>query len=140
MLGNGRKKEVEALAGFGRILGFMSRLADDIADCLNLEGDLIHRIEYESIPLPILYAANSSTEKYERIRQIIEKSFVLPADVKLLLKLCFEAEAFEYVRKIAEKNGKDALGKLLSLKPSYSRKVLSSMVDRSLERINNLCF
>jgi geranylgeranyl pyrophosphate synthase len=140
MLGNGREKEVEALAEFGRIQGFMSRLADDIEDCLNLEGDLAHRIEYESIPLPILYAAKSSKEKYARIKKIIEKQSISPLDIKVLLELCFETEAFEYVRKIAEKNGRNALSKLHSLKPSKSRKVLSSMIDRTLERINNLCF
>jgi geranylgeranyl diphosphate synthase type I len=140
MLGDGKEKEVEALAGFGRRLGFMSRLADDIEDCLNLEGDLLHRIKYESLPLPILYTAKSSIENYVRVKQIIEKSSIAPSDVKLLLKLCFEAEAFEYVRKIAEKNGRDAIGKLFSLKPSNSRKVLHSMIKISLERINNLCF
>ena len=138
IMGDGRKNEVEALAEFGRRLGFMSRLADDIEDCLNLRGDLLHRMEYESIPLPILYAAKFSTAKYERIKDIVENS-PTPSDAKELLKLCFETEAFVYVRNIAKKNGRDAARKLGSLRHSYARNVLLSMIKRSYERIADLC-
>lgn len=138
IMGDGRTNEVEALAEFGRRLGLMSRLADEIEDCLNLRGDLLHRIEYESVPLPLLYAANFSTEKYERIKAIVEKS-PTPSDAKELLKLCFETEAFEYMRNIAKKNEKDAARNLRSLRHSNARNLLLSMLKRSYERIAELC-
>src|SRR5665647_428738 len=37
IMGDGRTKEINALGEFGRRLGFISRLADDIEDCLNLK-------------------------------------------------------------------------------------------------------
>ncbi|MHA2408186.1 MAG: polyprenyl synthetase family protein, partial [Candidatus Ranarchaeia archaeon] len=112
IIGDGKKNEVEALAEFGRRLGFMSRLADDMEDCLNEKGDLFHRIKYESVPFPLLYAAKSSREKYLRIKNIIEKTQITRGDVKALLKFCFETKAFEYVGKIARKNEEEAASKL----------------------------
>ena len=139
IVGDGQKKEVEALAEFGRRIGFMSRLADDIEDCLNLKGDFLHRIEFESVPLPLLYAANSSRRKFHaRIKGIIEKT-PTPSNAEELLKLCFETEAFEYTLNIARKNAKHAHCCLSSLKHSNARSALSSMITSSCEHIDSLC-
>jgi geranylgeranyl pyrophosphate synthase len=139
IMGDGKAIEVEALSEFGRRIGFMSRLADDIEDCLNLKGDLIHRIEYESVPLPLLYAAKSSKEKYLKIKKIIEKSSITPFDARELLKCCFETESFEYICKIAKKNGKEAIRNLCTIKPCKARNVLSLMAEKSYGRIAEMC-
>jgi geranylgeranyl pyrophosphate synthase len=108
MLGNGRPIEIEALSEFGRRIGFISRLTNEVEDCLNLKGDLSHRIQYESVPLPLLYAAKNPVE-CDKVRRIIDKKRFTPSDASSLLKLCFETEAFEYIRGLA-KNGEAALG------------------------------
>jgi geranylgeranyl diphosphate synthase type I len=138
MMSECQTNRVETMAEFGRRLGFMSRLADDIEDCLNLKGDLLHRIEYESVPLPILYAAKSSKARFERIKEIIEAP-PSPSGAKELLSFCFETEAFDYVRKLARENGKSAKRNLDSLNPSYARNVLSSMIKQSYKRVVDLC-
>jgi geranylgeranyl diphosphate synthase type I len=139
IIGDGKPNEVEALAEFGRRLGFMSRLADDIEDCLNQKGDLPHRIKFESVPLPLLYAAKISREKFITISKIIEKSNITPWDAKTLLKFCFETEAFEYARKIAQKNKRNAASKLHELKSTKARNLLAAMNKRSYNRIVKLC-
>ena len=139
MIGDGASSEVKALSEFGRRIGFMSRLADDVEDCLNLKGDLPHRIEFESVPLPLLYAARFSSEKHIRIKGIVEKNSITPSDTKLLLSFCFETEAFEYVRNLGRKNEEQALGLLTFLKPSTARNVLSQMIEKSYRRIASLC-
>ena len=48
MIGDGKPNEVEALSEFGRRIGFISRLTNEVEDCLNIKGDLLHRVEYES--------------------------------------------------------------------------------------------
>jgi geranylgeranyl pyrophosphate synthase len=138
MIGGGQKKEVEALAKFGRRLGVMSRLADEIEDCLNLRGDILHRIEFESVPLPLLYAVKTAPEKYERIEGIVRNSHT-PQDARELLKICFETESFAYVQAMARKNWKEALEDLNVLNQSYARTVLSSMAKSAYERVNELC-
>jgi geranylgeranyl diphosphate synthase type I len=139
MLGDGKPSEVEALSGFGRRLGFISRLADEVEDCLNVKGDLPHRILHESVPLPLLYAAKSSTEKYAKIKKILEKNNIGPSDVKSLLASCFETEAFEYVRNLAKKNEEEANRKLGFLGSSIARSVLLFLVDGAYARVASLC-
>lgn len=139
IIGDGKKSEVNALAEFGRRIGFMSRLADDIEDCLNLKGDFLHRIKYESVPLPVLYAAKASKENYLQIKAILGKPEIDPLDAKTLLKFCFETEAFEYVRKIAKENKVRAARKLLLLKPTSAKAMLSALNAVSYQRIADLC-
>lgn len=139
MLGDGKPSEIAALSEFGRRLGFMSRLADEVEDCLNVRGDLPHRIMYESVPLPLLYAASSSTEKFAKIEEIVKKHHVGPSDVKLLLKFCFENEAFEYVRTLAKKNEIEAIRKLDSLGASDARDVLLFIINGAYARVARSC-
>ena len=133
ILGNGSKEEVEALAEFGRRLGFTYRLADELSDTLNIEGNLPHRLKYESVPLPLLFAAKSSELKYRNIKAIIQKAAVEEKDVKELLKICFESMALEYLYDLAKKNKEKAAQKLMSLRPNRARAVLSLMNRQSME-------
>jgi len=135
MIGGGQEPQVEDLSKFGRRIGFMSRLADDMEDCLNVKADLAHRVSYESLPLPLLYAAKSSTDRYEKIKSILKKTIIEPSDIKLLLELCFESEAFEYIRKIGETNMRMAFENLNQIEHSPSKDVLLSIVNQSYQRI-----
>jgi geranylgeranyl pyrophosphate synthase len=138
ILGNGSQDEVEALAEFGRRLGFTYRLTDEVRDSLNIEGNLPHRIKYESVPLPILFAAKSSERRYQRIQAIIEKSHISSTEIRGLLEICFESKAFEYVLDLAKKNKKQAIRTLKVLRPSLAREILSSLTRQSFERIAKL--
>ncbi|KON32492.1 MAG: hypothetical protein AC479_07455 [miscellaneous Crenarchaeota group-6 archaeon AD8-1] len=139
ILGNGQKYEIEALAEFGRRLGFMSRLGDEVEDCLNVKGDLPHRLRFESVPLPLLYAAKSSTKNYKKINRIIIKKEINSLDVRNLLQTCFETEAFYYVRDLAKDNHQKAMNQLNSIRPSDARAILSLMMQRSYFRVTNQC-
>lgn len=139
MIGDGNSDEIEALANFGRRLGLISRLADDIEDCLNLKGDLPHRIKYESVPFPLLYAAKSSREKYLEIKKIINKTQITSNDTQALVKSCFDTRAFDYVHFIAEKNEAKAASELRMLKPSNARNLLSEIKKGVYDRIDALC-
>lgn len=139
IMGDGQPCEVDSLGEYGRRLGLISRLGDDVEDCLNLNGSLLPRIENESLPLPLLYAASSSKERYAEIRDIINKTKTTPSDAQALLKFCFEAESFEYVCKVARKKEKEAIQKLRILKPSIARDMLSLMARRSYARVASMC-
>jgi geranylgeranyl pyrophosphate synthase len=140
MLGDGQPKEIEALADFGRRVGLISRLANEVEDCLNSKGDLLHRIEYESVPLPLLYAAKNSAKNYSEIEDILHRKRKNPTDdIKTLLSICFEAEAFDYMRKEGEKQKREADIKLKELKDSEARDILFTMVDVAYENLNSLC-
>jgi geranylgeranyl pyrophosphate synthase len=139
MLGGGRIGEVEALSEFGRRVGFMSRLGDDLEDCLNVKADLEHRIINESLPLPLLYAAKYSPEMYLKIKKIVGKKHFDKIDVKCLLEVCFESGAFEYLRNIAYENKIQASERIHSLEHSTAQQILQYILNKSFERIDSLC-
>lgn len=139
MMGNGKPNEIEALSDFGRRLGFLSRLADEVEDCLNVKGDLPHRIKYESVPLPLLYAAKSSNNKRIRIEKIVKKKNIGNSDMRSLLEFCFETNAFKYVNDLAKKKGEEAHLMLSVLKPSLSRTMLLAIIMQANTRVERLC-
>ncbi|MFX0203360.1 MAG: polyprenyl synthetase family protein [Candidatus Hodarchaeota archaeon] len=139
MMGDGKPNEIEALSDFGRRLGFISRLKDEVEDCLNIKGDLPHRLKYESVPLPLLYAAKSSFEKQKRLKKIVDKKMLLQSDIKFILNLCFKTEAFEYVRKLAKRNWEEAHRGMSILKVSTAQKILLDILDVGYSRIDELC-
>jgi len=54
ILGNATKPQIEALGEYGRLLGMLLILRDDLIDVLEPE-EAKHRIKIEHLPLPILY-------------------------------------------------------------------------------------
>ncbi len=139
MIGGGKTSEIEALAYFGRSLGFLSRLANEVEDCLNVKGDLAHRIKYESIPLPLLYAAKTSDNVRKRIKTIVNKKEISLSDVEVLSKICFDSQAFEYINNLAKKKGEEAYHKLSELKSSMSRTLLLATAIQANARVDLLC-
>ena len=96
MLGDGKTNEIEVLSNYGRRLGFLSRLADAVEDVLNIKGDLPNRIKYESVPLPLLYAARSSNKNRIIIEEIINKKKISAEDIKSIKRVCFETRGTMY--------------------------------------------
>lgn len=139
IIGNGSKREVNSLAEFGRRLGFYRRLIGDLRDCLNVEGNLVHRLKNETIPLSILYAAKSSENANAKIRSILAKKSITPEDVGQVVEICQKTRAFTYINEIAENNSSEATACLTILKPSFARDALALLNRRFLAEISRLC-
>ena len=89
MLGNGSEEQVDAVGGYGRLLGTMVLLRNDLEDML--DPNLLNlRIKNESLPLPILYALESKEKKGE-ILTILKKGEVKEEEAKKLSTLISEA-------------------------------------------------
>jgi geranylgeranyl diphosphate synthase type I len=136
ILGGGSDNDIEALAGFGRRLGFIIHLGEELKDSFNVEGGLPHRLEHESIPLPILYAAKSSKETYFNIKSMIQKSLDASL-VSDLMKICWKAKAVNYVYDLAKKNASEAFDMLKLLKPSLAQDALTLMMKVPLNNIKH---
>lgn len=128
ILGGGSENEIQALAEFGRRLGFVIHLREELRDAFNIEGGLPHRLQYESVPFPILYAARSSKGTFSRINAIIQKSLD-PLLVTNLMEICWKTKAVNYVYKLAKQNASEAIQKLESLRPSSARDALTLMIE-----------
>lgn len=83
IFGGGNRKEVEALARYGRMLGTLATLREEFVDMFDIE-ELNQRIKEETFPIPVLYALQDR-ESREKIEKIIEKGELRTKDVEELL-------------------------------------------------------
>jgi geranylgeranyl diphosphate synthase, type I len=135
VMGNGSEEEIQALAEFGGRLGFMYRLAGEAKDLINVEANLAIRLQNESVPLPLLYAAKSSKESYNEIEAILNNSDITIVDLMKLQKLCFESGGFAYLLNKSKKNLRQAQKRVRIIKPSSARDKLESMIQKSYSDI-----
>lgn len=103
ILGDGSKEEIEDLAEYGRLLGMLVILRDDMIDMLDPK-ETIHRIKKEHLSLAILYALQNSEMKLA-VSSILKKK-VTPKDAEKLAILVDEAGGFrsmhECMKNLAE--------------------------------------
>ena len=128
IMGNGTKKEVDALGEYGRLLCYIYRLAEEVKDTLHVEGDLLHRLKFESIPIPLLYAAQASEKNTNILKSILEGP-ITSSDLRTLLELCFKTNAIKYIRDIAQEKVDEGVKTLKTLKPSKARTLLVLMIQ-----------
>jgi geranylgeranyl pyrophosphate synthase len=105
ILGNGTKKEIEALGIYGRLLGMLLILNDDIAD-MSDSDELLHRIRNEHLPLQVIYALEKNVNKNE-IGTILSKTKKTKNDVKRIVSITKRSEGLakitEIMKNLAEK-------------------------------------
>ncbi len=101
ILGGGSKEEIESLGEYGRLLGMMIILRDDLIDIIDLE-ETIHRVKKENLPLPILYALQNSKHR-SILNSILLKKEIKQRDAKTILEVTDRAGGLEYVRELMQK-------------------------------------
>jgi geranylgeranyl diphosphate synthase, type I len=138
ILGDGTEEQIQALAEYGRYLGVNSRLLDEVKDCLNLEGNLPNRLKYESVPLPLLFAAQSSLQRQAKIKAITEKRDISSLDCRDLTESCFDSEAFHYVCSLSKENMEKAALCMDSLESNEGKKRLLLLLKRSYDEMSSL--
>lgn len=114
ILGNGTEKEIDILRNYGRILGMLIVISDDIFDVLNTE-ELLHRIRKEHLPLPIIYVLNDPKTKPQLIA-ILKRERLMKNDAEKILQLVYDTGAFNQVEKIVENLIRQGVKKLENLK------------------------
>jgi geranylgeranyl pyrophosphate synthase len=97
ILGGGSRKEIEALGTFGRCLGMICIIRDDIEDTFNDLVECRSRLTKESLPLPILYSLHD-----ERIVTMLrgfwarlELSQITDEELGQLIEIIHENRGFE---------------------------------------------
>lgn len=97
IVGGGTKKQIEALARFGRILGILATVRDEVIDMYE-PRELRNRIKNEIPPLPILYAFKSQHAK-EKINNLLRKKRITQTDAYEILDITFKSEEYQKFRK-----------------------------------------
>ena len=102
MLGGGRVREIQALGKYGRILGMLVILRDDVEDLLDFEVELPSRIKNESLPTPILYALENEEVK-AGVTAVLRKGQINEGDAEALISLISKAKGFERLWKFFDR-------------------------------------
>jgi geranylgeranyl diphosphate synthase type I len=107
MLGGGRVREIKALGEYGRILGMLVILRDDVEDLLDFEVELPSRIKNESLPTPILYALENEEVK-AGVTAVLKKEQINEGDAEALISSITKAKGFERLWKFFDRLGTQA--------------------------------
>jgi len=122
IVGGGSEKEVDALGKYGRMLGSIVILRDDLADATEYE-EISNRIKNEPLPFPILLAMQNPEIKIE-ICNVISKRYIGKGDIEKIWKLIrnmdieqkvmeliktMNSKACSYIRKIPNRQSLEML-------------------------------
>jgi len=92
-LGDSSTEEMEILGAYGRIVGILSIVRDDVLDTILLE-ELKHRTKYECLPLPLVYALKNPQTK-TRLIELVQKRGKTRSDLEEILRLTRRAHGIK---------------------------------------------
>jgi geranylgeranyl pyrophosphate synthase len=114
IIGNGTKKDIESLGKYGRLLGILIILRDDMIDTLDIK-EIIHRIEYEHVSLPMIYALQNPKTKSKLVK-ICLKEKISENEYEKILELIVEAKGLELVDKYMQNIAIEAVNLINDIK------------------------
>jgi geranylgeranyl diphosphate synthase type I len=116
MIGDGSKDEVEALGMYGRCLGMICILRDELEDTFNDFFELRARISNESLPLPIVYSLKDKKCR-SLLKDLFDKLPKEPTDKELerLIEIIDNNRGFE--------RGQDLINKYVRRAKAEARKL-----------------
>ncbi len=94
--GGGSAKQIEALSNYGRNIGVLLAVRSDFVDIFE-PSELMHRIKYEVLPLPVLYALRSRKHG-KQIREILKRDCFSDEDCGELVNVVYETKEFAFLK------------------------------------------
>jgi geranylgeranyl pyrophosphate synthase len=125
IIGGGCAEEIKALGKYGRCLGTLSILRDDLIDLMDFK-ELRHRIKYECLPFPLLYILRNTTANSTMPLLFVRKK----KDVNSILDAVQKAGGFKRCEEIMEDIAKEGYTALNTIK--HDKKTLKLLIDTML--------
>ena len=132
IIGGGTRKEVEALARYGRILGTVAMLREEFIDVFDTE-ELNQRVSSEYLPIPVLYAMQD-TESKKKIEKLLAKE-ITNRDVGVLVDAVFKAKNVGKLKEYMEELVGEAVGITSTVRNKNLRDQLLSFASSTLENL-----
>ncbi len=135
ILGNATKKEISALREYGRLLGMMIILRDDLID-LMLPEECRSRIRKEVLPLPLLYGLQDPRYK-QKLRSMLQSKAINRKQAERILETVYDSRAIEQYCKLMEDIATRSISKLEMLEHNTTelRLLVEAMLATALEGI-----
>ncbi|MCJ7422870.1 polyprenyl synthetase family protein [Candidatus Bathyarchaeota archaeon] len=106
LIGDGSKREVEALRKYGRCLGMLAIIDDDLIDLMDKE-ELENRLRNEVAPLPMLYATQNPEAKISFDSVLLNKKLE-KREIKRIIQMVADNGGFtrtdERIRELVKKS------------------------------------
>lgn len=128
ILGFGSNDEIDHLGKFGRHLGLILELVDDLIESLNFTLELREKIKMGSWPYTLAWAENHSKKIHNLLSLITDKE-ADPAYIKKIIEGMFESGAISHVGDLSTKLIVRAKEELSSLKDSEAKRTLKFIVE-----------
>lgn len=122
IIGNAQQHEIESLSEYGRCLGMLWILGDDVADIFN-HKEIKRRIKNGCLPLPLFYALRNPKFK-SQIHEIIFKKKITKKDTETILQIVTESLGLEKTKKVMQGLIKKALRNATKFKNVENLKLL----------------
>jgi geranylgeranyl pyrophosphate synthase len=133
LLGNGTCEELDQLSQFGRVLGIVTVVRDELADAYE-PAELQDRMRNEVAPLTLLYALQDAHAR-EKINRLLRKKKLSETDAQKILELTFESEGYQRFKKdlqISVRNSMRPFSRLKETKAKETLRLLVSALMRDL--------
>ncbi len=114
ILGNGTQKETRALGAYGRQLGMLMILNDDLVDMLDFD-EFVNRIKNEHLPLQVIYALEKCINK-SKINLILAKKKKTESDIKQIVNFTNNAGGSVFVAEKMKRIADEAILHLQRIK------------------------
>lgn len=121
IIGGGSRKEVEALANYGRLLGMILILRDDLLDVDDLK-EFSHRINKECLPLPVIYALQSAQDK-AKIVPVLQKKRKTREDAKAVRQITINTKGLEHSENLMRKLVRETWQHLSNIRKAEELKI-----------------
>jgi|YelNatPaOPRAMG01_1025707.scaffolds.fasta_scaffold11218_7 geranylgeranyl pyrophosphate synthase len=123
ILGKATKKELESLAFYGRSIGMISILRDELSDMLDFDV-LRHRIKKESLPLPIIHVLQKA-EVRQKLVYLVSQRKSRKMDLVETLKTVDAFGGIDYVAELINGIADEALYHI----SKFNNKELESLLN-----------
>ena len=133
LFGGGSFEELCALSKFGRNLGILLAVRSDFVDIFE-PRELMHRVKYECLPLPVIYALQDVQRK-KQIRTLLLKEALRKEDCSDLVELISEIEEITKLKSLLSDLEKEAVYALRALHKSLAKNQLRLLAASMLEEL-----
>ncbi len=126
ILGNGTCEEIDQLSQFGRALGIVAAVRDELIDAYE-PAELQDRMRSEVAPLTLLYALEDVQTK-EKINRLLKKEKLSETDLQVILELMFESAGYQSFKKDLEASVRDSILGISHLKETKAKNTFLHLI------------
>ncbi|RJS78055.1 hypothetical protein CW667_01545 [Candidatus Bathyarchaeota archaeon] len=133
LIGNASQSEIKALSNYGRCIGMLWILGDDVVDMFN-PNELKRRIKHGCLPLPLFYAMENPKIK-SRLRRILLKTRITKKDAKTILEMTIKFAGFKKTKSVMQNLVLEALETIKHFKNAEDLKLLVEDYQNFIEQM-----